>query len=77
MTPPAASALAGGVQPLSAAAMIQGGASALTRVVYLLRNLPDTVPGTISRAKILGQEAQEGFRFLRSNGNRFAIMKTV
>ena len=77
MVPPSASVLAGGVQPGSAADMIPGGASALSRVDYLLRNMPDTVSGTKSGAKILGQVAQECFRFLRSNGNRFASMKTV
>lgn len=58
----AASALAGEVQPGSAAALIPGRARAVSRFVSLLRNMPGTVSSTISGAEILGQVAQEGNR---------------
>lgn len=77
MALPAASALAEGVQPGSAAALIPGGASAISRLVSLLRNMPDTASSTISGATILGQVAQECFQFLRSHEFRFASMQTV
>ena len=45
--------------------------------LFVVQHAGYSVGGTISGAKILGQVAQKCFRFLRSNGNRFASMKTV